>query len=289
MNFDEMKDTWMGQFSNEAPIRAEALNATLAGRIRRNQQAYAKTRALAVATYAVGFGIIIGAIILEAMAGPHTSVRFIRGFALCLLGGTLAAGALTAVVLRRVPGMYSIRGDGARSLPDRIHRDARRYRMGMAMGDAQQVLGSLLVAALVLVMAIRTGLHGPLRWIAVALPLAPALDVLLRRAFRRAASPRPEQSLSEVLALSIQSTRRQVRRVKHSWWQGALPNLAGLFLGMEPLWLSHGAIRPFGWVMLSLYTVVLAGSWAVSRWALRRLLRPRLEELAQLQADLIGQ
>lgn len=289
MNFEEMQGAWKNQASPEAPAQAEALNTTLVGRIRRNQRAHTQTLVLAFLTHLIGYGIIIGAIVLEALLGPHTSVRFIRGFAICLLVASVVVVALSAFLLRRAPGMYSIRANRTRSLPDNIHRDARRYRIGMVLGDSQQALYSLLIAGLALTLAIRTGLHGSLRWIAVALPLVPVLDILIRRSLQRSPAPRPEQSLSEVLALSIRSTQIQVRRVKHSWWQGALPTLLGIFLGMEPLWVKHGAIRPLGWILLAFYTVILAVSAAVSRWSVRRLLQPRLAELTQLQADLTGQ
>lgn len=111
----------------------------------------------------------------------------------------------------------------------------------------------------------------------------PARAVLARRSSLRSNRPSPEQSLSESTAFAIRQTEGQLRRMKQSRWY-PLFHLIGIYLSLEPLWLSHGTIQPIGRVLLSIFAALWILGLMVNRWMIRRLLRPRLAELEELRA-----
>jgi hypothetical protein len=286
MNFEDMQAAWKEQYPAKAGAQAAPLDAKLLERIQRNQRGFARTMALVIAGLVLAVGLLVAAITFYATLGPRTPARVI--YEANLFFGTLVAliAGLMFVLMRRAPGMYSVRADrSGLSLADRIHRDSRRYRFGQNLGDATQVLVSLLQMTLVIVIDSRFGLHGPLRWIAPGMVAVPVLAVLVDRWSNGSFRPWLGQGLPEVLALSIRQTQSRARRAEQGWWQLAL-SLAGFFLGMKPLWFDGGVFRPSMWALLGLCVAMPPMVRAGTKRMLRSLLRPRLEELEELRAGL---
>lgn len=285
MNFDELEAAWKMQFPQNTGPQA-ANDAKMLGRIRRNQRGFARTLMLTAVSQALVVAVIGGAIVMEATVGPHTPTRVVRDYLIGLGCGLALAIALSAVIGRRAPGMYSIHPDpSGLGLSARIHRDARRYRLATAWCDLFQVAIAALEVAMVAVITSRLGVRGPLRWSALGLMIAAGLAAVAHRIALHSHRPRLEQSLSEVLALSIRRTQSQAWRLKHAGWYVGL-TFAGLFLSLEPLWLTHGTVRPGGWLALAVATALVMLVVKGTRLKMRQLLAPRLAELKKLQADL---
>ncbi len=286
MNFEDMQAAWKEQYPAKAGAQAAPLDAKLLERIRRNHRGYARTIGLVIFGLVLAVGAIIAAIVFYSGLGPRTPARVIYGENLFIGAlGALMVG-LMFVLVRRAPGMYSIRADrSGLSLADRIHRDSRRYRFGQDLADATLVLVSLLQMVLAIVIDSRFGLHGPLRWIAPVLVAVPVLAVLVHRWSYGSFRPWLGQSLSEVLALSIRQTQSRARRAEQGWWQQGL-SLAGFFLGLKPLWSVDGVFRPSMWALLGLCVAMPLLMRAGTKKMLSGLLQPRLEELEGLRACL---
>lgn len=285
MNFEEMQSRWQTQFPPTGGTPPDAMNAKLLERILRNQRGYTRTLLLMAARDVLALGLIVATLIFIAEIGPHPTPAFIRGCGRALGIWTAVIFVLQGVILRRMPGMLAIRAERSpQTLDSRVHRDARRFRLLGIWGEVKQVVFSALMVAFVVLLTERTGLRGPLRWIAVGLVAVPAVTTLARRFFVRPKRTPPEQSVSDTLALAIQQTEAHLRQMQRGWYP-PLP-FVGIVLSLKPVWWNEGAIRPIGWVLLAIFTALWIFGVLVNRWAIRRLLRPRLAELKQLQAGL---
>ena len=287
MNFEEMQNTWQAQFRAKIGTKPALVNARLLERILRNQRGYARTVVLMALKDVMALGGIVASLVFLANIGPRASVRFIMDYRICSVAWVAVLLILQVTIIRRMPGMLSIRADRSPlSLGGRVDRDARRFRLQMVWNEAKQVVISALMVAFAVVLTDRTGLQGPLRWIAVGLPAIPALTILTRRILLRSNRPASEQSISESIDLATQQTADQIRQMKRSrWYPPFYP--VGIYLSLEPMWLRDGTIQPVGWVLLSIFAAFWIVGVIVNNWVIRGLLRPRLAELEGLRAGLL--
>jgi hypothetical protein len=167
-----------------------------------------------------------------------------------------------------------------------VQRENRRFERTIFWRDVREISVGLIVAA---VFAWQSGSTGYAGWIAVALTLVVTAWMLCERRAAERGRENFDDTLQGELDWAVHHTRAQVRILDRIPWAYALPLALAGWLG----WLQRFIFEqvPVS-VIVTRMTIVTAivitvamGIIWLNRWAVRKYLRPRLEQLESLRAQ----
>lgn len=175
---------------------------------------------------------------------------------------------------------------------DRVRRESRRFDRAVFWRDAREISISFILALVFALSAWDHTENGHVawgRWIAVALVLGVAI-ILLRDRRNMPKQPVAEGSMLDRIDGALAALRHQARVLREVPLNYALPlALATISFGLDSILEAGGmaALRgPGGAVILG--TGLAVGGFVVwlNRFALRRVIQPKIAELERLRRDL---
>ncbi|MGD1031357.1 MAG: hypothetical protein ABSA05_09470 [Opitutaceae bacterium] len=277
MSFEDMQKAWDNQ-----PIKRDpALAVAELGRIRAGERRFKWLTAVAAFRDGAVFVLFAGMVTSTAADGRPpgalvaiTSAIFFLGMAIILIS--------SGSVIRDLIG-------GIGALADRVGRDSVRFRRIVLWRNFREVFCWLGAGLIVARYAPRQSAQHPAPHWAAVFCIAMATALYLYRTLRIAwGGPRHDETVLGQLGLSAYYTRAQIRLLENLWWLLA-PTLGAVFLMEVPRVLAGRTTWRSLLLRIPVAVCALFAVWAVNRWLANSRLRPRLEHLEGLRADLLKQ
>jgi hypothetical protein len=287
MSFEDLQKKWGSQFPVVPPNADTTAEARLLKQIRRQERGF---RGLVIAgvirdllLFSVAFGTLM-LVVRHGLPFPKEISKKYRPFAVAGGGGAIL---LTIIVARCRLWLIPSSAGSPASLPDMVLRDSGRFDALVLWSDSREVLSCAMIIFLAVfqAMTLPAGQYASLAWIAAGLFGLSTVSYLIYRHRSKALSPQWNGTVLGMLALSIHQTCRRIRLLENLWWY-ILPLYLGLML-LRPirLMLMRGRVRGSDLIDLAVSAAMVGCAWGLNLWVARRRLRPRLQQLQQLQAE----
>ena len=291
MSFEELQKKWGDQFSRQGKAPDPKIEMELLEQIRRKERRFRQVVILMALKDAVFLCLCC---LMLAMAVFHV-VPLAKGRPVAVAG--VAVAVVLTVATRRcsqsrvLPGARKTSqasspapGDGP--LPSTIRRDSSRFDAMVLWRDLREAFAGSVVIFMAVFSAWHANRYASLFWVAAVIFAIPVVSFLAYRYRTLALRPSTDDSLLGVLTLSIYQIRRQIRLLENIWWYVGPCLAGGLLIGPIRMSLIRGTINANAIVGTVTFIALSWGLWKLNRSAAQDRLRPRLEQLEKLKADL---
>ncbi len=287
MSFDELQKNWSRQFpaSDHSTVAHEKLIQHIRETERRFWAAVL-LRGLADAFCFVAFAWIVIVSAQEGRPFPPAAIRPHRE--ILILMWTLCLALYVAALKLNALGSPPNGRDDPHTLAGRVCRDGSRFCALILWRDLREITGGAFLLFMATLQAWHATRYAALDWFAVGL-LALAIGGFA--GFRlKSARYRPlvNDTLAGMLAWSVEQTRRQVRMLENIFWYLGPTMIAAILLAPIHAAVAQGAIHRAEMIATLAFIVAGLVVWQLNRWTARHRLRPRLEALERLQAEISG-
>ncbi|HVS54339.1 MAG TPA: hypothetical protein VHD62_18430 [Opitutaceae bacterium] len=285
MNFEDLQKTWRDQF----PVGGEhaAANEKLFHRVRMTERRFWAAVLLRGAADALGLAALAWIALVSAQHGqpfPQAEIRPHRE--ILILISALCIGLYGAALKLNALGSPPVGRDDPPTLAGRLCRDGSRFYALILWRDLRETVGGVFVLFMAAVQACHAIRYAALDWLAVGLLAVAVTGFAGFRFTLPRYRPLVNDTLAGMLAWSIEHTRRQVTMLENILWY-LIPVIVAVIL-LVPIHgaIARGAIHRVEIGATLVFVGAGLGAWRLNRWTARHRLRPRLEALERLQAEI---